>query len=348
MSRKYLRIILLSSFLYVGCGKVSPVEIERAEEIEYTADSLMNKESDYLVVFGDIQEYTFNSSTITLYRHSVDWIRRQILAGVRIGSVLEVGDVTWNNLWTEWNRFRQVTEPLAELVPYFSCPGNHDYQWDTKYKIQDRSTSLINKYAHFPSTDSEIVLYYEDKSLENYIAKLNISYVNFYLISLEFGPRKEVVEWADKYVESHPEDRFILMTHEWLSDYGERVGEDSGAELQIRGSSFSSPEDLWQQLVKPNNNIICVLCGHNGFFAKINSKNDAGRTVPQILFNLQYQDNCGNGLVQIWEFPALTDSIKIGTYSTLESDWYMKESTSFSFSMNDYDPAMDGEAHWKY
>ena len=96
-------------------------------------------------------------------------------------------------------------------------------------------------------------------------------------------------------------------------------------------SSYTTPEQVWNTLVKPNDNIICVLCGHNGFFATLFSENDSGRQVPQILFNLQYQENGGNGYVQLWEFPSQNDSVRIGVYDTINRKWCMPDSTSVAF-----------------
>ena len=128
------------------------------------------------------------------------------------------------------------------------------------------------------------------------------------------------------------------MTHEWLTRYGERVSSHSYAESQFKGfSSYSTPEEVWNDLVNPNDNVLCVICGHNGFAAKLFSENMAGRQVPQILFNLQYQENGGNGLLQLWEFHSASDSVKICAYDTVNSEWYMPDSTSVSFKYKNFD-----------
>ena len=152
------------------------------------------------------------------------------------------------------------------------------------------------------------------------------------MISLEFGPREEVVDWAKQFVLSNPEKEFILMTHEWLTSDGKRVSTNSFAESHFNGySSYSTPEYIWSDLVYPNNNVLCVLCGHNGFSANLLSQNSCGRVVPQVLFNLQYQDNGGNGLIQLWEIPYQSDSINICVYDTINHDWYLPDSTSLKF-----------------
>lgn len=83
-------------------------------------------------------------------------------------------------------------------------------------------------------------------------------------------------------------ERFILMTHEWLSAQGIRLNAGTHAQLQFEGySSYSTPEEIWNLLVKDNDNIVCVLCGHEkNFSCCYVSENNCGRKVPQIMFNL--------------------------------------------------------------
>lgn len=326
LTRQYAIAFVTSVLILVSCSTVE-VEVD-----EILMDDNLKASSEYFVVFGDIQDYITYSEKLPYYKRSLAWIQEQHKAGANITDILEVGDVTWENNKTQWETFVNSTKDIAEVLPYFTCTGNHDYTWHENSKIHDRASTMINDYAHFPLTDSRIIEYYSGNSLENYVAQLS-NKKKTKLLVLEFGPRKEVVQWAKEYVEAHPSDHFILMTHEWLTRVGNRLSGYSYAEMQFTGySSFSTPEEVWKTLVKPNDNIICVLCGHNGFAAKLFSMNDAGREVPQILFNLQFQENGGNGLVQLWEFPENTDVLNICAYDTINREWYMTDSTYVTFN----------------
>lgn len=114
--------------------------------------------SHYIIVFGDIHKYT-EGSNIVYYDSSIDWIISQLDKGVDVCAVLEVGDVTQNNLDNQWAAFRESTIELANKVPFFTCIGNHDYEWKEQTKKHDRSMTLINKFAHFNRTDNQIVEY---------------------------------------------------------------------------------------------------------------------------------------------------------------------------------------------
>lgn len=323
--------VLLILFSFFGCDEEDIITIPKEP------DSNISTQSEYFAVFGDLQAYTVSKTYMKYYDASISWLLNEIENGKSIKVALQVGDITETNSIDQWNQFRSSIESLSSVLPYYTCIGNHDYTWDNQSKVRDRNSTLINDYAHFDITDKNIVEYYEGNSLENYIATLEIHGEKIYLLVLEFGPRKEVLQWAINYVENNHDKRFILMTHEWLTKYGQRVNSGSYAELQFSGfSTFSTPEELWNELVAPNNNIICVLCGHNGFSAKLFSENKSGRKVPQILFNLQYQQNGGNGLLQLWEFPAKSDSVRIYAYDTINREVYIADSTFVSFKYKNY------------
>lgn len=326
-----------------GCGlSIKPEKLELQDR-----DTNINFDSDYILIFGDLQEYTNDEWTAaTFYRQSIEWISSQLHYGMKIPCILEVGDVTWNNWDYQWESFRVNTQDITSTVPYFVCTGNHDYDYDTKGKIPDRNSTMINQYCQFESTMEKIIAYYDPvgKSLENYVAQVYVNQKDVYLLVLEFGPRKEVLEWAIGYVRSNPDKRFILMTHEFLTAKGKRISTGSYAQAQFEGySSYSTPEQVWQKLVYPNNNIVCVLCGHNGFSAQLFSKNAAGREVPQILFNLQYYKDPSdssftsgcNWMIQLWEF--LPDgTVHCRVYNTHFRTWASTKtySTDFSFKFD--------------
>lgn len=91
------------------------------------------------------------------------------------------------------------------------------------------------------------------------------------------------------------------MTHEWLTRILERLSTDSYALWQVLGSTCSTPEHR-EALVWPNDNHLCVLCGHTGFTETHFSENRDGKAVLQVLFNVQHLHNGENGIAQIWQF----------------------------------------------
>lgn len=121
------------------------------------------------------------------------------------------------------------------------------------------------------------------------------------------------------------------MTHEWLDSNGERMEIGTHAEIHFKGcSSYSTPEDVWNLLVKNNDNIVCVLSGHEKAFSCVHlSENVFGRKVPQILFNLQFLPNGGDGIIQIWKFSDNSDSFFVYAYDTINGQYYKSDSSTF-------------------
>ena len=161
----------------------------------------------------------------------------------------------------------------------------------------DRYSTLFSEYHTFDMVTAQIEARFEPGRMENVIVRNIINGRRYDIISLEFGPRKEVVEWVKAHVQEHPERKYILMTHEHLTSKGELVTKGVYSVSQFRNTSVTTPKQLWENLISENDNIVCLVCGHNGFSAHLTTTNKSGRDVEQILFNLQYQANGGDGWV---------------------------------------------------
>lgn len=322
-NKSFSLILCIILFILCSCSVPEDVIISLSSEEET---------DEYIIAFGDIQGYTKSSSNIGYYEASIKWIEDNVKKGMRLNCILQDGDISETNADEEWTRFYDATQEIASKVPFFACVGNHDYDRNKDRFILGRNTTKINQYAGFPLTRKSIVAYYDSDNLENYVAKVSIHGKDVFLLVLEFAVRTEILQWAVEYVETHSDNLFVLMTHEWLTRELKRVSGDSYAFWQIgNGSSFSTPEQIWNSLVWPNNNIVCVLCGHNGFAGTLFSKNMAGRDVPQILFDIQLLPNGGDGIVQVWNFEHRSDSVKICAFDTIHQNWYMPDSTSVAF-----------------
>lgn len=321
---RYIYCLLLA-FVSMGCSDAIDLGQPRIDVNNFNVDS------QYIIVVGDIQEYTYNESLHPYLEYTMQWIYNAIDADMAVNSVLLVGDVTSENRRGEWRVFSRYTEPVARKVPFVACIGNHDYEWNNKSEIEDRDDTHFSKYLSFDKAKAQVVDRYKKDRWENVVVRNKIFDEYYDILVLEFGARDEVLTWANNHVKANLDKRFILLTHEFLGRDGEIIGKDSYAEKQLRNTSWNSPQHVWDKLVKCNNNILCVLCGHNGFSKMRLATNEAGREVPQILFNLQYQENGGDGMIEIWEAAQNSDSISVGIYNTLKNEWVDGLDTSFKF-----------------
>lgn len=307
-------IALVCCILLTGCENNNLGELGIS-----SADSIINKDKEYIVVLGDVQSYTIEEKSMSGLTNSASWIYSQNYHYNNIRGILQVGDVTENNNDAQWQRFVQVMLPIARSLPIYCVTGNHDYDWDgIAEKIYNRASSKFNSFlSSIVSKGSESELYSAGR-YENMIVKLPVSN-NLYLICLEFAPRSEVLEWVKAQVKEYPQRRFILMTHEFLWRNGEIVDRDSYAERHFSGteSTWTTPRQIVDDLIIPNSNIIAVLCGHNGFYL-VNEEiiNSSGCHIPVILFNLQYLDGGGDSQILLWEYDAKSESISNIIYRT--------------------------------
>lgn len=307
------------------------------EEEAIQADSILSQTSNYIVIIGDIQAYTNNDARLKYLNLSCDWIANQqeLTPGI-ISCVLQNGDLTEDNSKSQYKNADEAFSHLGETVILIPSTGNHDYKWGGSagaMEITDRNSTGINTLNNLNPLRMLPILEFEPGKLDNIIVPIMVGKRKIYIIALEFGPRKEAVDWATLVVKANPDVDFILMTHEWMTRSGLRIDKGSYADAQFPNLSHSTPEEIWQKLVYPNNNILCVLCGHNGFCKYLFSKNKAGREVCQILFNLQYQENGGDGLVQLWEFPKDKNIINVSVYNTITREFHPDSETRMEINL---------------
>lgn len=291
-----------------------------------------NDSSEYIAVFGDIQYYT-NAANNYLFQHSCDWILTQKHAGMNINSVLLVGDVTQHNDDGLWPYFRSATKQLSKEIPFISAIGDHDYSWENG-TIYDRFSTHFNEYLSFPLSTQKVVAWYEKGRMENIVVENYIHGKPIYILVLEFGPREEVVDWANDYVKSHPNIDFILLNHEYLETGGGRRTEGLRCVMRLRNtnSTYTTPTQLWNRLIKKNDNIMCVLCGHvGGLYAYTLEKNNFGREVPQIQHNIQSPDYRYDNWLMLWEFPKGSDTANVSIINTKSMKYFNDKPVLFKF-----------------
>ena len=275
-----------------------------------TPDAILNSNSRYIAVFGDIQNYITTKTNVQYYIESLEWIASH--AGT-IRFMMHTGDVTNNNYVSQWELFHSTTSPIAEVLPFYTCIGNHDYICNAPNIWNHRDSTRFSDYVGFPTTASHIAAYYAPGHYENILIREELFENDpIYLLILELEPRRAVVRWADSLVQTIPDDRIILITHRFVNANGNRYRNKN----YMTDSESSAPQYVWDSLIFRNDNIRCVLCGHVSSQSRVlYSTNSKGRIVPQIEFNIQRQPHGGNGLIELWEFDREGD-VFVRTYNT--------------------------------
>jgi len=257
----------------------------------------------------------------------VNWIVRE---RNNIALVLQQGDLTQNNNDLEWERVRSSFRKLDNKVPYSVAAGNHDMGSVPGKYADVRNTELLNRY--FPYNDmSKLPAFggaFEPGKMENAYYLLKTGRIKWLVMTLEFGPRNKVLDWANAIVARYPDRTVIVNTHSYLysdstrqsindswppQNYG--VGKDTG------DNAVNNGEQIWDKLVKKHSNIRWVFSGHilNSGVGTLVSINDSGLPVYQMLAN--YQEGVkgsvkgGNGWLRVLEMDFKKKTVSVTTYS---------------------------------
>jgi 3',5'-cyclic AMP phosphodiesterase CpdA len=172
--------------------------------------------------------------------------------------------------WDTSDHYMYVTaaEALKVLqdarVIYSVAPGNHDTAavcagggaCDTsRTKGLVRDTRSFNRYLR-ASQFGAVSEQFEAGKVDNVLSTFSAGGLNWGVLTLELWPRTAAVDWARRIVAAHPHHNIIVATHSYLNSDGTI---SSRAEY---GST--SPQYLFDNLIKRYSNIRMVLSGHTG------------------------------------------------------------------------------------
>jgi hypothetical protein len=298
------------------------------------------KQKATIVLLPDTQTYAEKFPEIVYTQ--TDWILKE---ASNIDFVLQQGDLTQNNSDKEWGIIQQAFTKLNGKVPYILAIVNHD-MGSAPGKFADvRNTELFNQY--FPeSSMSKLPSFgatFEKNKIENAYYLTKTGKINWLILTLEFGPRNKVLDWANQIVNQHPNHLVIVNTHAYMySDSTRQNGKDFwraqayGVGKDTGDDAVNDGEDIWNKLVKKHANIRFVFSGHvlNGCVGTLISVNEADYLVYQMLAN--YQEGVkgsvkgGNGYLRILDLDFKKKQLNVKTYSPYLNQYKNKEAQSFT------------------
>ena len=245
--------------------------------------------------------------------------------------VIHLGDMVQNSeIEGEWeiaHRAHLVFDEAEPPIPYSVVPGNHDVVH--RGEITTWETDLYEKYFG-PQRFAGREWYgggMDGLNSSNYCF-FEGGGARFMVLSLNFAPGEEIIEWADSVIEKHRETPIILVTHAHLNMRG-RMNHP-----MPYGLDGYAGDRLWENFIRRHENINLVFCGHVTGANRVESVNDHGKTVNEILFDYQGEENGGNGWLVKMRFIPGEDRIDFTTYSpVLDRTW---DSPANTFSL-EYD-----------
>jgi len=248
------------------------------------------------------------------YSAQTQWIVAQ-KAARNIACVLHLGDITNDNLPEQWDNAARSMKLLDGRVPYFMAPGNHDYSKGGG--ATDRTTRFGEYFP--PAAFEQLSTFggFYDRELDRVDNSFHLFAAEgrkFIVLCLEFGPRKDVLRWANAVVSRHHDRDAILVTHAYTYSDNTRydfikLGNKQSWNPHTYGLAAASHDDvtdgqeLWDLLVSKHPNFIFTINGHvlNDGLGRLATPDPSGRNVLQMLVNFQMKPNGGDGWLRLLE-----------------------------------------------
>lgn len=344
-------VALIGTALFAGCGAPGAL-VQDAAGLE-AEDAVVNTDGDgdndrpldgsppvdsaitapySIVVLPDTQFYAMGWPDV--FDAQARWIVDNRDAQ-GIAFVLHAGDIVDSDTPEQWMNANHSLSLLDGNVPYVLTAGNHDYS-----NLADRMGMAahyfpVSRLAQSPTFGGT----FEEGHVENNYSLLPAGGGRWLVLSLEFGPRDQVVAWADTILKRYGDVPAMIVTHAYL--YAGNVRYDRNGPPQSyspgmyvmagqNGSSINDGEDLWRKLILPNHNVQFVFCGHVvgdghslGFATgRLTSARPDGSRVHQILANYQYclggpctEVHGGNGYLRLLRISPADRVVHVQTYS---------------------------------
>jgi len=305
--RSRLWFLALGLFLIVGGGCVQPQPFS-------------------IVLLPDTQIYSQDFPKT--YLAQTEWIKSQA-AKDNIRFVIHLGDIV--NRYAEekqWQNADAAHRVLDGVVPYSVVPGNHDLDHDGRKLTRDTTRydkvfppSRFKKRrwygGHMGDTNANNFCFFEGGGMK------------FMVVSLGYCPSDAAIDWASGVIRAHKNRRVIIATHNYLNKAGRNIQKSTDV-------PSNSGVDLWNKLVRKQENIFMVVCGHISGTRHQTSVNDAGRPVHEIMFDYQRQPNGGNGWLVTMRFIPTENKIDVRPFSPTLNQYQTDPKQAFIL---DYDMA---------
>ena len=159
--------------------------------------------------------------------------------------------------------------------------------------------------------------------------------VDWLVLVLEFGPRNEVLAWANQVVANYPDRRVILLTHTHI--YADNTLHGSATNHLWTPTSYgraNNGTDVWNKLLRLHPNTAFAFNGHvllSGT-GRLVGTNDYGNRVFQMLANYQTRLDGGGGFLRVVQFFPEQDSLSVKTYSPYLNSWLQDSENQFTYT----------------
>ncbi|MGX5735212.1 family 16 glycoside hydrolase [Bosea thiooxidans] len=303
-----------------------------------------------IAVFPDTQDYTSNPSLNHIFGDMTQWLVDN-KDSHNIQFMIHVGDITQNNLSYQWDIAEAALRKLDGKIPYSLLPGNHDQAnggsaADHSSVYLDERFSPDKQTATNPDNFGGAYDQETGSARNTYNTFTAPDGTKWLVLSMEFGPRDDVIRWAGDVIEAHLDHRVIVASHSLTSFagrqdplaaplYDEGAGYDYGMGRDPQGANDG--ETIYRELLAKYPNISMTFSGHifgDGAETDV-SYSQYGNPVYQFLVNYQngisreitgngnpaLGNNGGNGAIRLVVVDPDNNTVSTETYFTEFDDY---------------------------
>ncbi|MFO1475791.1 MAG: metallophosphoesterase [Verrucomicrobiota bacterium] len=286
-----------------------------------------------IAVLPDTQTYAREEAgaTLDMFRAQTQWIVDH-RDSMNIRFVLHEGDITESNWSHEWDNARSCIGLLDGVVPYALAVGNHDGIWTPQnLTAQFNAAFPVSRYQDLPSFGGV----FESNRLDNSYHYFTAGGLDWLVFSLEFGPRNEVLAWANQIAAEHPDRHVIVVTHAHVYFDNTLYGAWPGQWwLPTDYGRDNNGVDVWEKFLRHPAGMGFVFSGHilAAGTGRVVGVGDAGNRVYQMAAN--YQDDAlgGAGYLRVVQFFPDEDRMQVSTYSPWLDDWKQDDRNDFTYT----------------
>ncbi|TCO70060.1 metallophosphoesterase [Rhodovulum euryhalinum] len=334
--------LVISATAADGTALADNVRVRVAGEGAYT-----------IAILPDTQDYTSNGSITPTFAHMTQWLADNA-DGKNIGFVTHVGDITQTATTGQFDIALAAMDVLRDAgIPFSVLPGNHDIGTGGSSDVRETDEYNAAFSTVYMSGDPTFGGVYDQEPGRydnNYHLWTAPDGTGWIILNLEFGPRDDVMRWADDVLTQHGDRKAMVLTHSMMNWDGRH--DALGAPLQDEGAGYDyglgndprgawDAETLWREVLSRHPNVVFTAGGHifgDGAQTQV-SYNDFGNAVYQFLVNYQNGvanetngagdpaagGNGGNGAIRLVTVDPANNAFYTETYFT-EFDEYFSGS----------------------
>jgi hypothetical protein len=268
-----------------------------------------------------------DAATALIHSQMAEWIADHA-AELGVDIVLHSGDVIYPPLdqAAQYLSADTLFDNLdAANIPYMVTAGNHDYDGDNATDVIGRESIGFNAafpQARYTTRDWWDGGFFEAGRTENAYLLMTIDSVDWIFVSMEFGPRDDVLTWVNGLLTTYSARHAVIITHSHIHRDGTTVaaGDQYAPHPDYTLDALQNNGDEVLAALIGHDNIRLILSGHDkgtiGWCTANRADNSSGGVpINQMVANYQSMYAYGSGMMRFVRINPTAKTIQVQTFS---------------------------------